>query len=303
VFQTYTGTVGYSADGFGSVDGTGTISAGIPAGATVIAAYLYTSTYSCSGGPCDADYVPTGTLNGSALSYTALGQVVGSCCGLQAWRADVTSIVDAQVGTASGLVQDFSITEGAESFERGADGSALVVVYDDPTASISTVAILDGFSATTGDSATFTLGAPTDASFTAEMALGIGFSVNGQNSQIDVNGTRITNNAGDADDAVGAITNGSLITVGGFDDAYSTFLPDYADDTERYDITPYIALGSTSIKVDTLNPTNNDNIFLEVFKVSGEADVTTVPEPTTLLLTASGLLGLMGVYGRRRMRK
>ena len=45
-FQMYTGNVGVSSDGWGSTTQAGVISADVPVGATVTAAYLYTSTFS-----------------------------------------------------------------------------------------------------------------------------------------------------------------------------------------------------------------------------------------------------------------
>jgi hypothetical protein len=44
-FQLFTGTVGVSSDGWGSTTQSGVISANVPFGATVTAAYLYTSTF------------------------------------------------------------------------------------------------------------------------------------------------------------------------------------------------------------------------------------------------------------------
>ena len=44
-FQLFTGTVGLSSDGWGSTTQSGVISANVPLGATVTAAYLYTSTF------------------------------------------------------------------------------------------------------------------------------------------------------------------------------------------------------------------------------------------------------------------
>ena len=61
-FQMYTGNVGYSSDGFGSVTQSGTISASVPTGSTVLAAYLYSATNPQVG-------FAGGTLNGTALSY------------------------------------------------------------------------------------------------------------------------------------------------------------------------------------------------------------------------------------------
>jgi len=85
-FQTFTGNVGYSADGVGSTSQNGTISAQVMAGSTVLAAYLYTSTWIAGASGAG------GTFNGSAVSYTSLG----SNSYLSAARADVTSIVKPQ---------------------------------------------------------------------------------------------------------------------------------------------------------------------------------------------------------------
>jgi hypothetical protein len=295
VFQTFTGNVGYSADGFGSTGQMGTISASVPVGATVLAAYLYTSTFSFSGVP-----VPGGTLNGSAVDYsTALGVNTDACCRLEAFRADVTDIVKPIIDAGPGGIYDFAITETSSA----QDGEALIVVYSLPSLPISTVGILNGFAATDGDTATINFVDPldpTDPTFFAEMALGIGFSAGGtQSSTIDVNGTTITTEAGSFDD--GALVNGALITMGGFNDPFSALLPSEANDHERYDLTDQITAGDTSITVDTFNTSDDDNIFVQVFHVRGEGRVTVqTPEPTSLLLLSVGLLGLVGIGRRSR---
>jgi len=303
-FQTFTGTVGYSSDGFGSLSQSGTISASVPVGATVLAAYLYSgSNFNATGAGIG------GTLGGSALGPGTFVLNTGVCCDLGMTRFNVTSIVKPVIDVGPGGLYNFDITETSAS----QDGEALVVVYSLPGLATSTVAILDGFSNAGGDSFTASFVDPLDptaAGFFAEMALGINFSCGDancggiQSSIVTVNGTTITENAGNYDDSdlppPGNAADGRLFTMGGFNDPFSALLPSYADDHERYNLVPFISMGDTSIVVGTNNPSNDDNIFLAVFAVAGEAEVTpTIPEPSTWALLGTGML-VVGLWKRRR---
>ncbi len=300
-FVTFVGNYGVSTDGFGSTSQSGTISAEVPVGATVVAAYLYTATF------FTANPVVGGTLDGNPVAYGPTVPQVPSCCALTSSRADVTAIVKPIIDGGAGGVYNFAITET----NSAQDGEALVVVYTLPSLPISTVGILDGFSNSSGDNTAINFADPLDptaAGFFAEMRIASSFSCCGQTSRITVNGTTITENAGNNDDG-GAAANGSLITVGGFDDPFSPLLPSYAEDHERYNLVPQITAGDTTIDIRTLNPSGDDNIFLAVFHVLGEAGInepppgpSEVPEPGTLsLLAIGGAAAIRKVRGRRKV--
>lgn len=302
LFQQFTGLYGLSTDGGGSTGGTYTVSAFVPTGATVVGAWLYQTNYNFGNVPG-----PYGiTLDGNAVTFGAPVVNNTACCGLFSARANVTGLVAPTINGGPGGTYNFTIGEALSSGSSATDGTALVVVYQDPSlTSVSTIAILDGFSAVEGDSFTFNSAEaldPSVAGFFAELRLGIGFSANNQSSTVDVNGTRISTNAGNNDD--GALANGALITVGGNDDPFSPFLPAYSGanrDSERYNLVPYIDLGDTSIVVRTANASRDDNIFLAAFVVNAEGRVVgpVIPEPATWALMIAGF-GLVGAAARRR---
>ena len=287
-FTSFTGNVGYSSDGFGSTSQSGIISANVPVGATVLAAYLWTASNDISGG-----LVGDGTLEGIDVAYGAPS--FHDAGFLSSQRADVTAIVKPLIDGGPGGVYNFTVTET----DSGQDGEALVVIYELAALPEATVAILDGFSSFGGDSATLNFGDPLAPGFFAEMIIGDNFSCCGQMSTISVNGTTITESAGNFDDG-DAASNGALITVGGFDDPYSAHLPDYANDHERYNLASYLAVGDTSATVRTLNPSNDDNIFMATFYLSGDVDVVTAPDQADTMWMLGLGLALLGVAAIRR---
>ncbi|PZQ94864.1 MAG: hypothetical protein DI533_21010 [Cereibacter sphaeroides] len=300
-FKTYNGNVALSTDGWGGNAASAAITANAPSGSKVIAAYLYTATFSDNSAPT------TVTLNGTSVSYSQT-TINGSQTYLASHRADVTSIVKPVIDGGAGGAYDFTIAEGGRN--STIDGSALVVVYENAALPDASVGILDGFASVTGDTTSINFSEPldpTEAGFFAEMRLGIGFSFPPQASTVTVNGTLISQTAGGFDDGAGF--NGGLITVGGDDDPFSALLPAYGDDHERYDLKNYIASGSKTIKVDTVNATRDDNVFLAAFYVSGKAGFNEPPPdggPAPIPLPAAGwLLGgaLVGLAGMRRRQR
>lgn len=304
-FVSYNGNVALSSDGFGG-SVSGNLTANAPSGSTVVAAYLYTATQNTSTVPT------TVTLDGNSITFTNTSANTTACCNLRSHRADVTSIVASQINGGAGGAYDFLISEGANA--NSIDGSALVVVYSNPSNPDASVGILDGFANVTGDTTSINFASPldpTDPGFFAEMRLGINFSFNSsspiQVSDVDVNGQDLTTVAGNFDDGAGF--DGGLITVGGDDDPLrGPVITDLLLDKERYDLTSFVTAGDTSITVDTFNTSKDDNIFLAMFYVSGEAgfnepppSANVIPLPASAWLLGAGVLGLAGLRRRRKM--
>lgn len=290
---TETGFISLSLDALGTNSVSGIVQVEKPAGATVRKAFMAAAStgfrrrvlvngdVSIDGNPVNWDSV----IPNSISSFNAF--------------ADVTALVKPKIDAAAAGRVDFTITE-VSSF--GIDGEILAVIFDDPNqTSSNTIVILFGAQVTTGDTFAIALAEPIDKSdpnLALDLSLGISFGFQGtsQFSQIDVNGTRMTTSAGGQDDGVGE--NGALITVGGLDDSNDNpsdpnALPngDPRFDDELYNLLPFVNDGDTQIIINTLNPSNDDNIFFAALNLAsttaivGEGIILSPPDATNLIGT------------------
>ncbi len=299
----FNGRGNWSLDAVGSNNTpVGNVQALIPTGSKIEKAFLYSSTFNNT--ILQSIGFDGTTLNSS--DFTALG-VTGGGNGLQAYRADVTSLVANKVGGGGGL---FNFLINFENPNRTIDGEALAIVYSNPSEAERTIAFLDGFSDPMGDSFTVNLADPLDLTkpgFDAQLSLGIGFGFqpSGQFSTVDVNGQRLTSSAGGQDDGIGE--NGGLITIGGLGDDPGNPPPFATDaggprvDDELYTLTPFLSQGDTTIIVNTRNPSNDDNIFFAGVNITAIAGVDQ-PPPAEAIPTPALLPGLIGM-GVAALRK
>jgi hypothetical protein len=299
----FNGKGGYSADGLGQNGTGGTVQADVPAGSTVVKAFLY-GTYFGTLAPSEADR--TIDFDGTSVLTSQIGDDGSN---LSTTRADVTAQVAAKVGSGGG-VTNFAINNDPASL----DGVGLVVVYSNSSSPETTVAVLDGSASQAGDTTTFTYTSPLDKTapgFSATMSLGVGFGFQGgastdpgtstcgtgspQSSLVDVNGTRLTSCAGNYDDGFG--NDGALITVGGVGDDTANpadplqqpgdgGTPRVTDD-ELYNIAPFTSQGDTQLTITTSNPSTDDNLFLAVVQIAAEATVGTPSGGTDVQVEAT----------------
>ncbi|MDR9394281.1 MAG: Ig-like domain-containing protein, partial [Roseovarius sp.] len=298
-YYTYSGTGNWSLDATsGSTTDGGDIQAIVPEGSEVEAAFLHASSYSAPGED------PTVTLASgenavtvanddgdgvtTANEFISRGETEGAS-NLEAFRANVTGFVDGVIG--DGGVDPFIFN--VSNMARNIDGYALEVVYSNPAEAERTIVLFDGASDPDGDNFSLNLDSPltVDDNFEALMSLGIGFGFQSggetfdQQSDVDVNGSRLTSSAGGFDD--GAASNGGLITIGGIGDdpanpADPNALPSgdtqeeiQRSDDELYDLSQdgFLVTGDRSILVETLNPSSDDNIFFAGFNLTAEASI------------------------------
>ena len=197
---------------------------------------------------------------------------------------DVTAIVKPKVdAVASAGNVSFSVSEVNKN--TFIDGEILVVVFRTPSViQRRTVALLFGGQQLSGDQFELTFLSPIDPAAPGarlDFGLGISFSyccpVTPQYSIVDVNSSRLSTAAGGQDD--GADFNGALITAGGIGDSRAnppvpTAIPtSVRSDDELYNLLPFITKTTTLVRVDTSNPSNDDNILFAWFDMTANAEV------------------------------
>lgn len=277
------GLISLSVDGVGTSATTGIVEVEKPAGATVRSAWLATASTGSSGIQLAPGAIQ---LDGQGVTFPL---ITPSSIGSFNHFADVTSLLAAKLDAAPAGRVSVEITEANSG---GVDGSALAVIFEDPSqTSENTIVLFFGAQDVNGDNFVINLASPadpTDPDLVLDLGLGISFgcqgsslcgTVNNQFTSIDVNGERLTSFAGGLDD--GELANGALVTVGGLDDTNDNpapnVVPDDGDtrfDDELYDLVPFVASGDQQIDVFTINPSNDDNIFFASLFLSVAAEVT-----------------------------
>ena len=234
----HTGAVSLSVDG---TVNTGNVSVEKPAGATVAAVYVLSAdTPTAAATPASnitVDGIPV------TLPNTETSSIAGGNVNVNRWgdvTAEIGSIIDA-------LPTGTSTVSLSETNSGASNGSALLVVWNDPSVTNGLVSLV--FSSTrTSDGTTLTVPiAPLDTSradFTLEMGLGIGHSAGSalEVSTVEVNGNTVTTQASGFDDGSNVV--GSLWTIGGVGDTQSAT-------SERYDISGAVSTGQTQLDIVT----------------------------------------------------
>lgn len=294
----FTGNVGVSSDGCGTNTPPCTILQDVPAGGTVLKAFLYATTTGSNPATVTVSLDGTNVVM-SPLAHNEAPSSLGT------YFADVTAQIS---GDLPNVAKTYPLDDSIGQSTGSIDGAALVIVYSDPSLQSGSVLIFDGGLPAAPNQQILFFGAPVDTTvpgFFAEMRLGIGFSAQDQSgpaglthcggdsqmdSQIDVNTVRLTSCAGNQDDGVGSVANGLLFTMGGVgDDLLNPADPfqraglgaasEAIDDDERYDITSFITNGDTQLVLDTVNTSADDNLFITIIYVRGATVTVDPPEP------------------------
>jgi hypothetical protein len=264
------GPISWSIDGLGVSAGAGTVQVEKPVGGTVLNAYFIAAQTNIGIGS------PSGIrLNGSDVTFTHLVES-SAYTEFRNTFTDATELVQETIDAAPSGIVDIEVDEG----ETFTEGTTLIVIFQDPAVDTASVMLYFGASDSAGDS--FTLDFPVLTAPQLEdlrMSVGSSFSYGeGQNSSAWVNGELLTEQLGHFDDCdqfdpdsdSWTCDNGALLTVGGVGDSLDNpTVPSQpwsqVSDDELYSLSPFVAVGDTTIEVETQNASGDDNIFFSGF--------------------------------------
>ena len=223
-------------------------------------------------------------LNGSPVVFTHWAYLTTGDR-FNTYYGDVTELVKATIDDHAAGIFDLPFDQGDNSDGDYVEGGSLVVIFDDPNAELSSVYLQAGTSDPAGDSFTFNFDALTLEKLANPMILSIGSSnsfqtdapddgeggsgVN-QHSNISANGNVISDSAGGCDDMVDypvGCNSMGYNTIGGVGDDLDmptvpwTNPPGYFAEDELYDIASMMTFGDTGLTVETINPSNDDNLY------------------------------------------
>ncbi len=280
-------------------------------GATVRQAYLFAASTG------ETDYTPVNgdvTLDGTPVEWEP-SHTISSDINSVNVVANVTSIVKEKIDAAP--AGDVTFTAAEPNNPTLIDGEILAVTLNDPTVTEpNSVTLLYGAQNPLGDTFHIGLAEPinkTNPNFALNLSLGIsyGYQPAGQYSVVHVNEKLLTSSAGGQDDCYQkyepvpdyqepGCENGDLITAGGIGDTTEDPPePEATDETcknaagepaprcddELYSLLPFVTNGETELTFETLNPSDNDNIFFAALETHSNAAV--VGEGITLAPTSA----------------
>jgi LPXTG-motif cell wall-anchored protein len=223
-------------------------------------------------------------LNGHSVVYSHWAKITTDPGG-DAWNnfntyyADVTDLVGSTIDAAPSGISTMTLDQGDGTDGDSVEGGSLIVVFDDPSAPLSSIYLKGGTSDPAGDTFAFNFPALTVENLNNQLLMSVGISNSfqtqwwEQSSNITANSTLLSSISGGCDDSTTFATTGCNFggynTIGGVGDTVNN--PGFIDtevtpgdinlDKELYNLNAVLSVGSTSLSVNTNNPSRNDNIY------------------------------------------
>jgi hypothetical protein len=198
----------------------------------------------------------------------------------QTYYGDVTDIVKATIDGHSAGTFDLAFDQGDDSDGDYVEGGSLIVIFDDPSAPLSSIYLNAGTSLSAGDTFTINFPALTTENLNNDIIMSVGSSNSyqwnywNQSSEVKINNDYLTTVAGGCDESIefensqecgphgyntiGGV--GNTPSVPGYvDSEVVSYTPNY--DGELYLLNSFLAEGDTSMEVYTRNPSTDDNLY------------------------------------------